>query len=184
MKISDEELIHDVLQGDTESFAFIVDRYKVQIFNLMYRYSNTREDAADMTQEVFCRAFEKLRKYRHREQFFSWLYTLALNYARDWARKRKKRGRAIAGYSMEAGIDAEPPIYSGSESAQDVDHLAAALETLADDRREMVLLRYRHERSIKELAEIFRLSESAVKMRLHRALDDLRSVLEKNNHGQ
>lgn len=184
MKISDEELIHDVLHGDTESFAGIVDRYKVQIFNLMYRYSHAREDAADMTQEVFCRAFENLRKYRHREQFFSWLYTLALNYARDWARKRKHRAGGFVRYTREAEVDAAPLIYSDSESAQEADHLAAALATLADDRREMVLLRYRHERSIKELAEIFGLSESAVKMRLHRALDDLRSELEKNNHGQ
>ena len=59
------------------------------------------------------------------------------------------------------------------EADQQTRGLVAALETLAEDRREMVLLKYRHERSIKEIAEIFEISESAVKMRLHRALDEL-----------
>ena len=84
MEITDEILVTEVLQGKTEAFAHIVDRYKVQIYNLMYRYSHTTEDAKDMTQEVFCRAFERLNKYQQKSRFFSWLYTLALNYAKDW----------------------------------------------------------------------------------------------------
>jgi RNA polymerase sigma-70 factor (ECF subfamily) len=183
MEISDETMVTNVLQGDAEAFTYIVDRYKVQIYNLMYRYSNTKEDAADMTQEVFCRAFERLNQYQKRNYFFSWLYTLALNYAKDWTKKKNNRTRTLAQFSAEAGNNEAKPAHSFLEANQEVGSLTAALETLPDDRREMVLLRYRHECSIKELAEIFYLSESAVKMRLHRALEDLRSKLKKTDYG-
>jgi RNA polymerase sigma-70 factor (ECF subfamily) len=183
MEISDETLIKNTRGGDTESFALIVERYKVQVYNLMYRYSTSAEDAADMTQEVFCRVFERLERYRSQKSFFSWLYTLALNYAKDWSRKKSNRERNIDRFSKEyANNEAKSP---GSivEAGQETRDLVSALETLADDRREMVLLKYRHERSVREIAEIFDISESAVKMRLHRALDELGRELKSQEYG-
>ncbi|NNF46851.1 MAG: sigma-70 family RNA polymerase sigma factor [Desulfofustis sp.] len=182
-EIPDETLVTKVLQGETEAFAFIVDRYKVQIYNLMYRFSDTSEDAADMTQEVFCKAFERLNQYKKRKRFFSWLYTLALNHARDWTKKKNSRQRNLARFAVATEKYEAESAHFLLEVNQETDSLSAALATLPDDRREMVLLRYRHERSIKELAEIFDLSESAVKMRLHRALGDLRSQLKKTDYG-
>lgn len=173
MEISDETLIKQILGGDTASFAVIVERYKVQIYNLMYRYSSSAEDAADMTQDVFCRLFEKLGRYRSEKSFFAWLYTLALNYARDWAKKKNNRERKIDRFSREYSNNEAKSPGSILEAGQEAKNLVAALQTLAEDRREMVLLRYRHERSIREISEIFDVSESAVKMRLQRALDDL-----------
>lgn len=183
MEISDETLIKQILGGDSASFALIVERYKVQIYNLMYRYSSSTDDAADMTQDVFCRVFEKLERYRNQKSFFSWLYTLALNYARDWARKRSTHERKIDRFSKEyANSEAQSPgrIFEAGEEARS---LVSALQTLAADRREMVLLKYRHERSTREIAEIFNISESAVKMRLHRALDQLGNELTHLEHG-
>lgn len=184
MEISDETLIENIRKGDTSSFAVIVERYKAQIYNLMYRYSNSAEDAADMTQDVFCRAYEKLDRYRSRKRFFSWLYTLALNYARDWMRRENNREKNINQFSNEyTGSETNSPV-SILEADQQARNLASALAVLSEDRREMVILKYRHEHSIKELAEIFDLSESAVKMRLHRALDDLGKELKRNYNGR
>ena len=101
MAISDETLIKKIRGGDTDSFAVIVERYKVQVYNLMYRYSGSAEDAADMTQDVFCRVFEKLERYRNQKSFFAWLYTLALNYAKDWSRKESNRERKFDRFSKE-----------------------------------------------------------------------------------
>ena len=173
MEISDDTLINNILGGDNDSFAVIVERYKIQVYNLMYRYSGSAEDAADMAQDVFCRAFERLGQYRNQKSFFAWLYTLALNYARDWARKRTTRERTITAFARENITNETILPERILEADQQARGLVAALETLAEDRREMVLLKYRHERSIKEIAEIFEISESAVKMRLHRALDEL-----------
>ncbi len=173
MEVSDETLIKKIRGGDTDSFAVIVERYKVQVYNLMYRYSGSAEDAADMTQDVFCRVFEKLERYRSQKSFFAWLYTLALNYAKDWSRKKSNRERNIDRFSKEyTNNEARSPARI-FEAGQETRELIHALELLPDDRREMVLLRYRHERSIREIAEIFDISESAVKMRLQRALEEL-----------
>jgi RNA polymerase sigma-70 factor (ECF subfamily) len=183
MEMSDDTLVSMVQQGEHEAFAYIVERYKIPIYNLMYRYSDTSEDAADMSQEVFCRAFERLNRYQKRNQFFSWLYTLALNHARDWTKKRNIRRRKLAQLSAEAGGNEAKSTHLLVEADQKADNLMAALATLPDDRREMLVLRYRHERSIKELSEIFDLSESAVKMRLQRALEALRSELKMQDDG-
>jgi RNA polymerase sigma-70 factor (ECF subfamily) len=182
-EIPDETLVTMVLQGETKAFAFIVDRYKVQVYNLMYRFSNSTEDAADMTQEVFCKTFERLNLYQNRNQFFSWLYTLALNHARDWSKKKNSHTRKLARFFAEPENRRAESAHFRLEANQEADSLSEALMTLPADRREMVVLRYRHERTIKELAEIFDLSESAVKMRLHRALEDLRLELKKTNYG-
>lgn len=173
MDISDETLIDEILAGDIASFAIIVDRYRVQVYNLMYRYSGSAEDAADMTQDVFCRLFEKLKRYRNTKSFFAWLYTLALNYARDWARKKKIRKRSIDLFRREYSNRETKSPGRMVEAREETRNLLSALQTLDADRREMVLLKYRHERPIREIAEIFNLSESAVKMRLHRALGEL-----------
>ena len=173
MEISDDTLINKIRGGDSESFAVIVERYNIQIYNLMYRYSGSKEDAADMTQDVFCRVFEKLDQYRSQKSLFAWLYTIALNYAKDWARKKSSRERNIDQLSMENASNETKPPESILEANEETQGLVSALELLADDRREMVLLKYRHEHSIKEIAEIFDISESAVKMRLRRALDEL-----------
>ncbi len=183
MEISDETLIKNIRGGDTESFALIVERYKVQVYNLMYRYSTSAEDAADMTQDVFCRVFERLERYRSQKSFFAWLYTLALNYAKDWSRKKSNRERNIDRFSKEYTNNEAKSPGSILEAGQETRDLVSALETLADDRREMVLLKYRHERSVREIAEIFDISESAVKMRLHRALDELGRELKSQEHG-
>jgi RNA polymerase sigma-70 factor (ECF subfamily) len=173
MEISDDALIKEIRGGESDSFAEIVERYKIQIYNLMYRYSGSAEDAADMTQDVFCRAYERLGQYRNQKNFFAWLYTLALNYAKDWARKRSTHEHNLETFARESS-DKETKLPENLlEADQEVKVLVAALAMLAEDRREMVLLKYRHERSIKEIAEIFEISESAVKMRLHRALDEL-----------
>ena len=170
---SDDALVSDILGGDHECFAIIVERYQLVVYNLMYRYARSSEDAADMTQEVFCRIYAMLGRYRKQKSFFAWLYTLALNYARDWDRKTKSEKRTLHRFGSNPPETRQRSPASIVEMRQEHRQLAAAMGLLAGDRQEMVLLRYRHERSIREIAEIFQLSESAVKMRLKRALKDL-----------
>jgi len=172
MELPDSRLVKRIRDGDRDSFATLVERYKKPVFNLMFRYSDSLDDAADMTQDVFCRIFEKLHLYREKQKFFSWLYTLALNYARDWKRQQCSHERNVRTIETDRSTGSNHPEHQ-AESRQQIEQLLLALDTLPEDRKEMVILRYRHERSIRELAEIFSLSESAVKMRLHRSLQDL-----------
>lgn len=87
MSETDEEIIEEVLAGNTQIFEVLVNRYERPVYNLMYRYSNNVEEAADLTQDVFLSVFRNLGTFKQGKGFFSWMYTIALNRARDWARK-------------------------------------------------------------------------------------------------
>lgn len=174
---SDNELVAFIRDGDSERFAVIVERYQSPVYNLMYRYSGSDTDAADMTQDLFCKVFERLDGYHHGKSFFGWLYTMAINHARDWVRKKEREGWKLNRFAAgTVGVNSPSPEHLA------VDRDAArglqdALATLPEDRRELVLLRYRHDRSIAEIAEIFEISQSAVKMRLQRTLQELSEIL-------
>lgn len=177
MEISDNKIVEQVVKGDTEAYAELVQRYQKIIYNLMFRISSSSDDAAELTQEVFFTAYKKLGSFRSEKNFFPWLYTLAMNRGRDWRRKNTKEWQGLQKYSGEIFDLATPAATDKIEKRQEIEKLAGALVTLPSDTREMVLLRYKHEVSIKELSEIFSLSQSGIKMRIHRALQTLHDSL-------
>jgi RNA polymerase sigma-70 factor (ECF subfamily) len=73
------EIVARVLKGDRKAYALLVEEYKSPIYNLAYRMTGNLEDADDLTQETFIRAYQYLRRYDPRKKFFTWLYTIALN---------------------------------------------------------------------------------------------------------
>ena len=91
---SDKAIIRRVLKGEVQLFAKIVERYERPIYNLMFRYCRSEQEAADMSQDVFLRSYDRLASFNEDKKFFPWLYTLAVNRANDWYRsnslKRKK----------------------------------------------------------------------------------------------
>ncbi len=181
MDISDEELVSRVLAGSRESFSLLVQRYQRPVYNLMYRYTRSGEEAADLTQEVFLRAYEKLGQYRPGHSFFSWLYALASNRAGDWYRKNGRRIRN----EHQMRLEGNPPArVSGQEEKlekkQQLELLEILLDRLPVRTREILLLRYRQERPVKEIAAIFDCSESAVKMRISRGLQQLQAMVAEN----
>lgn len=175
---SDEEIVQRVVEGTGGDYALLVDRYQRPVFNLMYRYCRSDEEAADLSQDVFLRAYERLSSFDCRRKFFPWLYTLALNRAKDWQRRNSRRLKELARLQWET-----EPVRARSQqeeqllSREEVQSLYGALDTLADTTREIVLLRFKEELPIRDLAEIFGLSESAVKMRIVRGLKEMKSIL-------
>ena len=180
MEKSDGDIIDQVLGGQKQAFSVLVERYQRQIFNLMYRYSRSDHDAADLTQEVFLRAYEKLSSFKSSNSFFSWLYTLAVNKAHDWSRKQSRRKK----YQNDLQNTRPDPVRTESKQEkilqrqEDVMELQRAMQELPDDTREILVLRYHHNFSVKESAEIFSISESAVKMRTSRGLKQLQNLLQ------
>ncbi len=175
---SDEDIVQQVVEGTGSAYALLVGRYQRPVFNLMYRYCRSEEEAADLSQDVFLRAYERLSSFDCRRKFFPWLYTLALNRAKDWQRSNARKLKELARLRWET-----EPIRSRSQqeeqllNREEVQSLYGALDTLTDTTREIVLLRFREELPIRDLAEIFGLSESAVKMRILRGLNEMKSIL-------
>ena len=177
MASGDETLVHEILSGDVNSYALLMNRYQKPIYNLMLRMTRSEQDAVDLTQETFMRAYEKLEKFNPSAPFFPWLYTMGLNLARDFLRRAKRSPIAFyeseLSFKIEIGQDDKP---ADQIEVQDV---LEKLQTLPVDYREALLLRFHEGLSVSEVANSLGLSLSAAKMRIHRGLLKLRQLLEK-----
>ncbi len=180
MNLSDEEIIEGVLAGEKELYAVLVERYQRPVYNLMHRYSHNFDEAADLTQEVFLQTFDRLRSFRAGSSFFPWLYALAVNHANDWSRTKARHKAKIDGYSQETLLHQpaadQQTVLEAKETEAVIDR---ALAGLPAETRELLIFRYRHDRSIREAAAVFKISESAAKMRIRRGLDELQQQLQK-----
>jgi RNA polymerase sigma-70 factor (ECF subfamily) len=174
----DNEIIRVVLDGDVNAYGRIVKKYQKPIYNLMYRTSKSEQLSMEMTQEVFTRAYEKLDRFDPGRRFFSWLFAIGANLARDYLRRV---GRELL--FCEAEIDGNELAdnrwnhAAALEQHSELSHIMQLLDKLPFDYREALILRYREDLSIKEVAGALDLSTSGAKMRVHRALKQLRAML-------
>ena len=90
MSWTDEELVARYVEGDTESFNALMQRWERPIYRLAYRLIGREDDARDVCQETFLRAFRGLKKFRSEAKFSSWLYRIAINLCRDWVRRERR----------------------------------------------------------------------------------------------
>ncbi len=168
--------------GDDRAFAVLVRLYHERIFRLVYYRTRSRSDAEDLTQEVFIKAFNKLRGLREAAHFQSWLFSIAVNTVRDMHRKRKVRALLFMerGESRTADEPPEPAAHvADARQVTGEEHMAAVqfwrhLETLAGRlgarEREVFMLRYLDGLEIKEIAAVIGKTEGTVKTSLHRAV--------------
>lgn len=177
MASGEETLVREILSGDVNAYSLLVKRYQKPIFNLMLRMAGSEQDALDLAQETFVRAYEKLEKFDPSAPFFPWLYTMGLNLARDFLRRAKRS--PVEPYETEdrysTDVDQDARLADQIDSQQ----VLEGLETLPLDYREALLLRFHEGLSVNEVASALGLSLSAAKMRIHRGLLKLRLLFEK-----
>lgn len=182
MHPTDKEIVQDVLAGRKQRYAEIVTRYQQPVFNLMLRSTHDESDAADLTQEVFYKAFKKLACYRPEFSLFSWLYTLAINVANDWGRSQSRVHRKLRTLQEDDLISSNIAYRNKViEDREQERMLATALDQLQTETREILILRYRHEVPVRDVAATFGMTESAVKMRVKRGLEQLQKILNETN---
>ena len=184
MTWTDEELVARSIGGDSESFNELVLRWERPIYALAYRTIGREEDARDVCQETFLRAFRALPGFRGQAKFSSWLYRIALNLCRDWIR-RERRAPIVQPPEdvdvMEFAAASEP-----SESIEDLvarKDLSRAVERamslLPDEQRTAIVLKEYHGLTFQEIAELLGCPLSTVKTRLYQGLTVLRRELAK-----
>ncbi len=176
MREKEEIMLIKAAQADPQRFAPLYELYFPLIFRFLARRTPQLELCADLTQQTFLKAMLALKAYRdHGVPFRAWLYRIALNEIRMYWRKRKEvvmdltRAEAIS-VMEEAGI--------GEDDAQ-LKNLARALETLDEDRKKIMELRFMDGLSYAEIGAILGIREDAAKMRTHRILSHLRILLAK-----
>lgn len=169
------EIVREILLGDVQSFGILVREYQRPVYNLMLRMTGDEETAADLSQEAFARAYEKLDTFNQRRRFFPWLYTLALNVARDWFRREGRDRHIFVEDAAELVRDEDRPDEAKSlhERIDGAKAFDAVME-LDPKYREALILRYRHDFTMQEIATTMGISVSAAKMRLSRGLDMVR----------
>ncbi|MBE1424514.1 RNA polymerase sigma-70 factor (ECF subfamily) [Desulfomicrobium macestii] len=161
--------VEQTLNGDREAFAVLVRRYQGPVYRLMLRFSQDESEAAEMAQDAFVRVYERLAAYDSRRRFFTWLYTLALNLARDHARRLKRAPQCRQDLDTTLADKERDPLAS-LEAARLLD----VLRGLPPKYAEALALRYIEDMPLEEVAETLGLSISGAKMRVHRGLRMMR----------
>jgi len=177
MDANDEQhCIDRVLRGEVNAFGTLVERYQKPIFNLMHRMAGSPDRAADLTQETFIRAYQKLERFHPGKRFFPWLYSIGLNLARDFARKNTCNPETGSPLNLEALSGCDSPGDQQDRMCDSLEflRLEKALDELPVIYREALILRYHEECSMGDIATALDLSVSAAKMRVHRGLEMLR----------
>jgi RNA polymerase sigma-70 factor, ECF subfamily len=186
MASTDEELVERSIGGDLDSFNQLVTRWERPIYALAYRVLGREEDARDVSQEAFLRAFRALPGFKGQAKFSSWLYRITLNLCRDWIRRRN-RSREL---QAPEGIDViELAAEQGpTESVEDLvsrkdltRRVAVAMQALSEDQRTTIVLKEYEGLTFQEISDLLGVPLSTVKTRLYQGLTVLRRELEKES---
>ena len=175
-EISDAEVVGAVLDGDVEAYAVLVRRYQDVLYAHAYRMAAGGDEAADLVQQALVAGYQRLSTCREPARVGGWLFRILSNLCRDHLRNRRRH---------EISLEVVPSIPStdeGPDGAARRDELGArlrsALDRLEGDQREAFLLKHLEGRRYEEMSELLGVSVPALKMRVHRARDELRELLE------
>ena len=171
-------VVQRVRAGDVEAFALLVDRHHARLSRYALHLLGDRADAEEQVQEAFVRAYRSLARYQERDQFGAWILRILVNRCRSAFARDARRSAATAAWALEGQECFDP-----SDDAALRDELAAALAKLPSDQREAVVLRYAEEMGYDEIAAITGAGISALKMRVKRGCERLRTLLEATRAG-
>jgi len=175
--------VYAAMEGDQDAFAELVYTFQDAVYNLCYRMLGNAAEAEDATQEAFLRAFTNLNRYDHDRSFKTWVMSIASNHCIDRIRKRRMQFVSIdepipATLSL-ASDDPQPE--RATEMSEQSQRIQALLETLDEDYRLAVVLRYWYDYSYAEIAVTMETTESAIKSRLFRARQMLAARITSND---
>ena len=168
---TDMEIIQQVLQGQQSSFAVLVERYQNFVFTIVLRYVKSREDAEEVSQDVFVKAYRSLADFKGASKFSTWLYTVATTTCLTYLRKNRLEVQSLDNEKVFAVAD---NIDSGASANQIEGKNRAvmvneAIKLLSPDDAQVITLFYKGEQTLDEIAQIMGKEVNAVKVQLHRA---------------
>ncbi|MBN2369210.1 MAG: sigma-70 family RNA polymerase sigma factor [Vicinamibacteria bacterium] len=184
MGMQDEELVAAFQQGDYAAFDSLMFRWERKIQGAIYRLTGSEEDARDLAQEAFLRAYRALKGFKGEARFSSWLYQIALNLCRDRMRRRKGKTWVSLEELTEGGeiaaSHARPSALDMIE-ARDLSRIVAdAVAALPEEQREVIILKEYEGMTFAEIATALEVPISTVKTRLYRGLGQMRRRLERD----
>jgi len=175
--LNDEALVEAIVKtNDTMLFEVLYDRHAAMVYNKCYGFANSVDEAKDLTQDVFLKVFIKLKSFKGKSKFSTWLYAFTYNHCvnyvtRNTAKKIEKQ--SISSDSIDIENIGEDIDSTHEFENMRVEQLKLVMELISPDEKMILLLKYQDNLSIRELADALDIGESAVKMRLKRAKEKL-----------
>jgi RNA polymerase sigma-70 factor (ECF subfamily) len=184
MDQQEKRLIKKVKKGDQQAFAELVERYKNSVFAICLRMVGNAQEAEDLSQEAFIRAFNHIDQYDHERKFSTWLFRIATNLSIDFLRRRKSNISLDAvvpgteGLSLNAMLPdqtAQPEELVVRKETEEM--VQNEIKKLPEKYRSAVVLKYIEDLSLKEISEIMDIPVGTVKTRIHRGREMLRKMM-------
>ena len=183
--ISDMELVERIRSGDRQAYQGLVEKYQQRVYTIAYGVLHNREDALDVSQDVFIKAYRKLKNFRGASSYYTWLYRITVNMAIDHQRRRKNIVEVE--YDERIGGDEESDTQSRTPQPENPAEalerkelnqlIMGAIQALPEEQKTILLLREVEGLSYEEIAEVTRISMGTVMSRIHYGRKKLREVL-------
>ena len=179
---TDTDLLQLILAGQTQLYARLIERHQNLVFSIVLRYIQNREDAEEVAQDVFVKAYKSLADFKGASKFSTWLYTIATTTCLSFLRKKKLDVRSLdddnvfaVAEAIDGGINA-----NSIEQKSKVQMVAKAINMLSADDAQIIVLFYKGEQSLEEISKILCKEPNAVKVQLHRARTRLKEKMQKH----
>ena len=175
---ADQYYIDKTLQGDSHAFSTLVERYQDFIFTIIIRMVKVREEAEEVAQDTFIKAFESLESFRGESKFSSWLYSIAYRKALDRIRKNNRtRTTELIEEVTEHEVESIENALHYLEDQERKQMIRDCISQLNEQEAAIITFYYFEEQSVKEIAAITQLSEDNIKVKLHRSRKKLFTLL-------
>lgn len=178
---TDMEIVRGVLKGNTQLYARLISRYQNLVFSIILKYTESREDAEELSQDVFVKAYRSLADFRGDAKFSTWLYTIANTTCITFVRKKKLEVHSLDNERVFEVADSQDSGFRANlvEQKSRSRMVAEAIALLSPDDAKIITLFYKGEQSLEEIGTIMGLDPNTVKVKLHRARGRLKEKMEK-----
>jgi RNA polymerase sigma factor (sigma-70 family) len=182
IELTDTEIIKRVLQGEQALFAQLVQRYQQYVFTLTGRFTASREDAEEISQDVFVKAYRSLADFRGQAKFSTWLYTIVRTSCITFLRKKRLDTTSLDNERTFLQLENKESGFKANMIEQKSRHamVNAAIRLLSPDDSQILTLFYKGEQTLEEIGRIIGMEPNTVKVKLHRARNRLKEKMEKH----
>jgi len=179
--LTDKEVISRILLGESALFALLVERYQNYVFTLVLRFTDSREDAEEISQDIFVKSYRSLADFRGESKFSTWLYTIVRTSCITFLRKKKLDTTSIDSERTFSQLENQESGFNANTIEQKSRHAMVneAIRLLSPDDAQVITLFYQGEQSLEEIGKIMSLEPNTVKVKLHRARHRLKDKMEK-----
>lgn len=176
--MSDSELIHSILSGNTIAFKELMEKYQGMVFRTAMGFVHSKEDAEDITQEIFIKVFQTLSGFKGDSEFSTWLYRITVNTSINFVNKSRRNGFLQSLENIFSKSSDEKTPLEQLETSERDERIKKAIDSLPETQRTAFILSKYEELSQKEIASIMKKSEGAIEQLMQRAKSNLQKKLE------